>query len=324
MPMRTLTIVSLLSLVISGACAASPSSAPAKSAEVASSDAPASSSGATADVVRPAAAPAQARAAAPGAPPTGAASAAEAAQQNLPGLDRMIIRTFTLTLGVGDVQEAYRLVERIALEQGGVVAASQIRQDGDRTMATMTVRVPANAANVQLTLDRLRGVAARVIDEQAQGQDVTEEHVDLESRLRNLRASEDSLLALLSKAQRVEDLLQVQRELTNVRGQIEQIQGRKQALERRSEMATINLQMREQATFGRDGWRPDTIAGQALAELGRWVSALGTAAIWLLIFTPVWGGLLAILWLVRRLVRVPRLNLGRPEATPAPTSGGGP
>ena len=324
--MRALTLAGLLSLVIAAGCAsATTSSSPGKHAEVASS-------GLADSAERPAATaaagPAQARSAAgvagaPAAAPAPPGAPADATQQNLPRLDRMIIRTISMTIGVGNVQEAYRQVERIAVEQGGLIAGSQIRQEGERTIATVTVRVPADGANFQTTLERLRAVAERVVEEQAQGQDVTEEHVDLESRLRNLRASEDSLLALLAKAQRVEDLIQIQRELTNVRGQIEQIQGRKQALERRSEMATITLQIREQASFGRDGWRPGTAFGDALEALARAATALATLLIWLLVFSPLWVGALAFLWLARRLLRSSRPILGRGPTPAAPPTGAG-
>jgi hypothetical protein len=240
----------------------------------------------------------------------------------------MIIRTVTMTISVANVQEAYRQVERIVAEQNGLIAGSQMRQDGDRTTATVTLRVPADPATYQVTLERLRGIAERVVDEQSQAQDITEEYVDLESRLRNLRASEESLLALLSRAQRVEDILAIQRELTNVRGQIEQIQGRKQALERRADMATITLQIREASTFARTGWNPGETVTEALRALAQTVRGLATPAIWILVWTPLWGGALVLIWLLRRHGRNPfrmprRLTLD-PSHPAAPSAGAGP
>ncbi len=131
------------------------------------------------------------------------------AAQALPSLDRMIVRNVSMTLVVANVVEAYHQIEQIALEQGGQVAGSQVRQEGDRTLATVTLRVPADGRAYQATLDRLRELADRVLDEQGQTQDVSEEYVDLESRLRNLRATEASLLALYEKAQRLEDVFAV-------------------------------------------------------------------------------------------------------------------
>jgi hypothetical protein len=200
-------------------------------------------------------------------------------------------------------------------EQSGYLAGSQIRQDGDRMMATMTLRVPANPATYQATLERLRGLAERVVDEQAQAQDVTEEYVDIESRLRNLRATEESLLALLSRAQRIEDIINIQRELTNVRGQIEQIQGRKQALERRADMATITLQIREPAALARNGWTAEGTIGEALRALVGVGRGLATLAIWLVVWLPLWGPALVGLWLLRRYARTARTGAPTPAAS---------
>jgi hypothetical protein len=317
MSARIVAILGLIAVLASSACAASPSTG-LSSADRGRSEESASR-------VAPAAAPA-----APPAPrqqaPGGAAAGAPAdqAQQNLPSLDRMIIRTVTMTMAVGNVQEAFRRVESIVGEQNGYLSGSQIRQDGDRMTATMTLRVPADPATYQATLEKLRGIADRVVDEQAQAQDVTEEYVDLDARLRTLKASEENLLALLARAQRVEDNLQIQRELTNVRTQIEQIQGRKQALERRADMATINVTIREAGAFSRPGWSPGSTFEEAVRALGSALRGLAVFAIWLLVFSPIWGGFLllgwGIIWLFIRLVR--RMSrgsrAGRPVATSTP------
>ena len=318
MLMRLVFAVSLVSLVIGGACASARSGAP-----VPQLDAPATGGGPRVAAQAPApaatAAPAAAREARPAAAPQGSPADA-AAQPNLPPTDRMIIRTVSMTIGVSNVQDAYREVERIATEQGGLIAGSQVRQDGDRTTATVTIRVPADPTTYRTTLERLRGIADKVVEEQAEAQDITEAYVDLESRLRNLRASEDSLLALLAKAQRVEDLLQIQRELTNVRGQIEQIQGRKQAMERRADMATITLQIREAGAIARGGWNPGDTFGEAIAALLQAARALLTFVIWLIVWIPLWGGALLLLWAVSRYARGVR-SFGRRSA---PSSPGGP
>ena len=307
MSVRFVAILGLIAVLGTSACAAA-SSSPTASEERGRA--------------APAAAPAPAGA--PAAPRPQAASgaaasqAADQAQQNLPSLDRMIIRTVTMTLAVGNVQEAFHKVEQIVGEQSGYLSGSQIRQDGDRMTATMTLRVPADQATYQATLDRLRGIAERVVDEQAQAQDVTEEYVDLDARLRTLRASEESLLALIGKATRVEDILQIQRELTNVRSQIEQIQGRKQALERRADLATINVTLREVGAFSRPGWSPGATFEEAVRALGAALRGLAVFAIWLLVFSPIWGGFLllgwALIWLFIRLVR--RTSRGRGPGRP--------
>jgi hypothetical protein len=130
---------------------------------------------------------------------------------------------------------------------------------------------------------------------------------------------------MLSKTQKVEDLLQVQRELTNVRSQIEQIQGRKQVLERRADLATINLTIREAGAFSRPGWSPGSTVEEAVRALGAALRGLTVAVIWIAVFSPVWGGLLLILYgfirliarLARRSSRGPMAPRNAPPAAPA-------
>src|SRR5205085_6052703 len=92
-------------------------------------------------------------------------------------------------------------------------------------------------------LSDLRGLG-KVTTETSGSQDVTDEYVDLGANLRNLQASETAILKLMDKATQIQDVLALQRELTNVRGQIERIQGRKTYLERRTDMATITVALR--------------------------------------------------------------------------------
>jgi hypothetical protein len=316
MSARLVAILGLIALLSTSACAAA--SSPTASQDRGGRAEESAPRGAPPAAPAPQTAASAPRQQAPGGGGAAANQAADQAQQNLPSLDRMIIRTVTMNLEVGNVQETFQKVEQLVAEQSGYLAGSQIRQDGDRMMATMTLRVPADPATYQATLDRLRGLADRVVDEQAQAQDVTEEYVDIESRLRNLRATEESLLALLSKAQRIEDIINIQRELTNVRGQIEQIQGRKQALERRADMATINLTLREVGAFSRPGWSPGETFEEAVRALGAALRGLAVFAIWLLVFSPIWGGLLllgwGIIWLFIRFIR--RLSRGPRPARP--------
>jgi hypothetical protein len=284
MPRRFLSAIGLLILVLGGACSPATGPAPQPPAAVDRSAAP--------DV-------------AGGVPGRAGQAANQAPAQILPSLDRMIIRTVTLSLMVPDVQEAYRQIERIAAEQGGLIGASQVRQEGDRATASVTVRVPADYRTYIATMERLRGLADKVVDEQVQTQDVSEEYVDLESRLRSLRLTEDRLLTLYDRAQRLEDVFAVQREITTVRGQIEQAQGRHQAIERRSAMATITVQLREAAPAPRPqaDWSPQQVLTEATSALGVVLRGLTTVAIWLAVWLPLYGGLLVGLWLLGRRLR---------------------
>src|SRR5439155_13717812 len=160
-------------------------------------------------------------------------------------------------------------------------------------------RVPAE--NLSLALADLRGLARKVTDEARSAQDVTEEYTDVESNLRNLRATEAQLLTLMDKANSVNEVLAVQRELTGIRGQIDRLEGRRRVLENRTSLASISVQLAESPGLPRDGWNPARDLGDALAALGRVAQRVATGAIWVLAFLPVYGVPAAIgVWWYRR------------------------
>ena len=161
---------------------------------------------------------------------------------------RMIVRTVDMGLVVGDLAKALEEIRGLVEGMNGWVVQSS-RQEDHR--ASISVRVPAQ--RVDEAIDGLRGLATEVEFEVSSSRDVTDEYVDHQSRLRNLTASEEQLLELLGQTAKVEELLMVQRELTNVRGQIEEIEGRIKLLEETSAFSLINVSLElEPATMETD------------------------------------------------------------------------
>jgi hypothetical protein len=160
-------------------------------------------------------------------------------------LDRMVIRTAQVSIEVADMESTLAHARDIASRAGGFVSASDTHvekvNDQDRTVANLTLQVRSNSADSAMSELRALG---KVTAESSGSQDVTDEYVDLDSNLRNLQASEAAILKLMDRATQIQDVLSLQRELTNVRGQIERIQGRKTYLERRTDMATITVALR--------------------------------------------------------------------------------
>lgn len=204
------------------------------------------------------AAPAAADAVSPNALSSSAAPSAAGATQSL---DRMVLRTAQLGVEVTDMEGSLAQVRAIAQRGGGYVSSSTTRQERvngqERTVADLTLQVRSDVADSAISDLRSLG---KVTTESSGSQDVTEEYVDLDANLRNLQASESAIVALMAKATRIEDVLALQRELTNVRGQIERIQGRKRFLERRSDMATITVSLR----------LPSAEAGSGVTGAGTW------------------------------------------------------
>lgn len=207
--------------------------------------------------------------------------------------DLKIVYTGSLQLVVDDLQAALAKAKSAVLATGGYVGASQESNDGDRSVATITYRIPA--ARWDDTISGLRGIAAQVVAEQTQATEVGGQIVDIEARLRNLRASEASLQAIAQGTGKVSDLLEVEAQLTDVRGQIEQLDGQRAQLEDQVAYGTLVttfgleiVQVQETAK----GWDPATDVDGALATLIGAGQTFVSGSIW---FGIVWLPLILVL-----------------------------
>lgn len=247
-----------------------------------------------------AAAPGPAPAAAPAQAPAGGQAAGNGGSQVFPELNRKVIYTASLTIQAQDVAQTQAETERIAREAGGYVAGSTLRSENDRPIATITLKVPADAYSE--TMGRLRALAVKVDSENATTQDVTEEYADLQAQLRNLEATEQQYLRLLERAGTIEEILKVQQQLSQTRGQIERVKGRLQFMDRRTEFSTITLTIMPVAATVRpvSGWDLGFVVNRAWnASLQFW-RAIAEIAITLVIFG--WWLLIpagAVVWFVR-------------------------
>ena len=220
--------------------------------------------------------------------------------------ERMIIRTGDMSLVVEDVVDARDKIAQLATRLGGWVVSSSIYGEEEELTGWISIRVPDETFDQAFT--ELRGLAVRVTSESTSSEDITEEYVDLQSRLKNAEATESEYLVLLEKATKVEDALQVYQALTQIRYEIEQIKGRMQYLERTSAMSLISVNLRPVATakpLVSPAWSAREAAKSAIRGLTAFGQGLGTAAIGAAIFSPIWGTILGvILWRRRRKRKV--------------------
>jgi hypothetical protein len=207
-------------------------------------------------------------------------------------VERKIIYHASLELIVKDTTAALEQIQTLTEEMGGFVAESNMWRDQDHQRASLTVRVPAETLDVALV--KFRALAVDVESQRVGSQDVTEEYVDLEARLRNEQRTERELQELLetrSELGKTADILEVHRELSRVRSQIEQIQGRMKYLENMSAMATVEISLMPDALVQPvvvGGWQPQGTARDAVRLLLRALQFLADAAIvFVLLILPV-------------------------------------
>ena len=215
--------------------------------------------------------------------------------------DLKIVYTGSLELVVDDLQAALAKAKTAVLATGGYIGASQEANDGDRSVATITYRVPAS--RWEDALASLRGLATEVVGEQTQATEVGGQLVDIEARLRNLRASEQVLVDIAKGTGKVTDLLEVEARIADVRGQIEQLDGQRLQLQDQVAYGTLV------ATFGTEivqvqetakGWDPTSDVDGATATLIGAGQAIVSGAIW---FGIVWLPVILVLLVITLIAR---------------------
>jgi hypothetical protein len=183
--------------------------------------------------------------------PTGATDPVDNAQAAATPANRKIIKDAKLTLEVDQPEAAQQRITSITNNLGGFVLSTNAqRQDSEsqgNSALTVTVvaRVPAD--KFEAALVEMRATASRVQKEEQSGQDVTQEFVDLEARLRAQQALEAQYLEIMKQAKSVTEALEVQRALAEVRTEIERIQGRMRYLQNQSDLSTITVTLLQKA-----------------------------------------------------------------------------
>jgi len=218
---------------------------------------------------------------------------------------RLVIRTGTINMVVKDIKGSAEKIIKYAEEKGGWVVSSSIAERENVPSGSIIVRVPAEFFDVAMNF--FKGLAVRVTYEGTQGQDVTEEYVDLQSRLRNLEATETQLLKIMERSGKISEVLEVQRELTRTREEIERIKGRMQYLEQNAKMATItiNLALSEELLPipPAEKWRPKYVLFQAWRSVISALRNISYLVIRILVYGIIWVPLVVIIWGIRRFSR---------------------
>ena len=210
--------------------------------------------------------------------------------KNLASADRMVVRTAQMRVSVADPAVAVTQVSKLAESYGGFVVSSNIYESSRTdTMvyqgSYITIRVPSS--KLDEVMGKIRALAADpksgVLSESVSGQDVTSEYVDSEARLKNLEAAEAQLVELLDNAPDLQYTMDVFRELTNVREQIEVIKGRMKYLKESTDLSAISVDFVAEASLKPieiGGWKPEGTAREAIQALINSAQKVVDALIW--------------------------------------------
>ncbi|MGH9805185.1 MAG: DUF4349 domain-containing protein [Candidatus Acidiferrales bacterium] len=242
---------------------------------------------------------------APAARDEAAQVAANAMLARRSGVLQLIAYQVTMSIEVKEFAAAKAKLEEIVAQAGGYIAQARSAETPNQPQrADLTLRVPAEGLSA--VLEELRGLG-RVVNEQITSEEVTEQVVDLDARLRNARATEQRLIRVLNeRTGKVADVLEVEREIARTRQEIERMDARRQNLLQRAQLATVQVTLLEEFQAQLQPAPPGALTRLRNAGFEGYESFVGTLLGLALFFARnglnllFWGGLV---WLSARLLR---------------------
>jgi len=205
--------------------------------------------------------------------------------------DRNLILTANISMRAKDPWATSEKAQLIVASLGGDVLSLSESGSSENKTATLTVRVPSRSFGEALR--QFRSLDGEVVTSNVTGQDVTDQFVDLQARLAAKQSEEQRYLALLARANTIDEILKVDASITNVRTQVEQLTGQINSLKSRTDFSTLVLSVTPIPAIATPveepgkAWDPANTFARALATLGAMLRVFADFAIWIMVFGAI-------------------------------------
>jgi hypothetical protein len=171
-----------------------------------------------------------------------------ASYRSKPTVQRLIIKSASLTLEVSDPTQVATQIKAIIDRESGLIDSSRDYNDESVSMDT---KIPAD--KLESVVNEISGLG-KVVARSINAKDVTEEMVDIDARLKNLYVLRDKFRALLDKAKSVEDVLSIESELSRVQSEIDSIEGRQKSLRNQIAYSKLDIRINKKTRYGPLGY----------------------------------------------------------------------
>jgi hypothetical protein len=229
--------------------------------------------------------------------------------------NKMVIKDAQLDLLVQSTDVAIAQVNQLTADYEGYIISTQSWYENGFKHATLRLGIPSES--FETVLNQLRDLGLKVIRESASGQDVTNEYVDLQSKLTNLEATAARVREFLNKAKTIEETLTISAQLAELEAQIEQVKGQMRYYEGRSAYSTVTVNLVPQhptptptltptptsTPTPLPGWSASNTVDSATEVLVNMTQATIDVLLWFgIVLLPIFAIIGVIVWISRWLV----------------------
>lgn len=214
-----------------------------------------------------------------------------------PTIAKKLIKTGGIDFQSENVEEDYKKINSLLPKFGAYIENENQNKSTQRINYNMTIRVPWDKYDTLFST--ISGLAYRLENKHSNVQDVTERYYDLKTRIKNKKALEQRYLELLNKAHSIKDILEIERNLNQVRTEIESLQGQFNYLSKQINFSTLHVSFYEELPYTYDSTQRKGFGARILSALNNgWQGFLSL----LVAITTLWPFILlagAVLYSIR-------------------------
>lgn len=227
-----------------------------------------------------------------------------------PAQERIVVQNSHLSLLVKNVQQASDLILKKTEEAGGFMINRRVSDPDNQGSATIEVRVPAD--KLPEILETFRAVGIKVVSENLEGTDLTEQYSDLQARRETLLATKAKFEKILDAAVRVTDILEVQREIINLQAQIDSLTGQERYIKESARLAKVTIYLGTDEIslpyMPVETWSPETVLKEAVRSLVGLARTIANALIWVMVYGVIWIPVGVVYLVIKRARARKKLN----------------
>lgn len=216
--------------------------------------------------------------------------------------NRLIIQDTSLSLQVDNVEEKISKIKNKTTELGGFLINSNLSKPDGIGSGAISVRIPEG--KLSEALSEFKKMAIKVVSENINGTDVTDQYTDLQAQLDVLLKTKGKFEEILDKAFNVSDLMNVQQQLISLQQQIDSVKGQQKYFEQSSKLSKITIYLSTDDLAlpyaPTNEWRPNVVFKEAVRSLLLTVRSVGNLLIWVVVYSPIIALGLGIYWLWKR------------------------